>query len=126
MPHYLLIASVIFYTVAFFTFTKFMQIQRKLKNMIKWEVKCTDYFVRRTYQKKYYSFYFEGTYKKEEFNVADKTILPFFKNYFKIQNIYSIYLDPNNLNNYVTPLELIFHKIYLVLTIILIILPFIL
>ena len=111
----------LFWIIAFFAFYKYYKIQKKVNKIPEGLAVCTDFIIKNTYQRKYYIFYYKVLAKKEEFIIQDKVILPLFKNKIKINETYKIYFK--NQDEYVTPIEVITYKLYLFLSLVLIILP---
>ena len=87
---------------------------------------CTDVIVRRTYNKKYYMYFYKFTFKNEEYNVFEKLRLPLWQKKIKIKEKYLMYVEQNNPNNYVTPITTLSYKYYLHGAIMIIILSFLL
>ena len=111
----------LFWIIAFFAFYKYYKIQKKINKMSEGLAVCTDFIIKNTYQRKYYIFYYKVLAKKEEFIIQDKVILPLFKNKIKINETYKIYFK--NQDEYVTPIEVITYRLYLFLSLILVIFP---
>lgn len=105
---------------------KFIHIYHKIKLYSPTKVLCTDSIIRRTYNRKYYIFIYHVKLKKEEFNLRDQTLLPFYPKLIKINQNYLMYIDLNNPDNVVTPLEVLSYKYYLLIGLILLIIIFIL
>ena len=118
------IIFVICFSIAIILFYKFIKFKNKTKNMELIDATCTDTTLRTTYQKNIRMYYYTYTYKDEEYKTADKTRfqIPGFNP--QIKKTFKIYINPKNPNNCITPLEIYYSKIYLILGIILIILPF--
>lgn len=118
------IIFVICYSVAVILIYKFIKFKTKTKNMEECVATCTDTTLRTTYQKNIRYYYYKYTYNKEEYSAADKTRfkIPGFNPERK--KIFKIYINPKNPEDSVTPLEIYYSKIYIILGIILLVLPF--
>ena len=118
------IIFVICYSIAIILIYKFINFKTKTKNMEQIDATCTDTTLRTTYQKNIRMYYYTYTYKDEEYKTADKTRfkIPGFNP--QIKKIFKIYINPKNPEDSVTPLEIYYSKLYLILSIILLILPF--
>ncbi len=103
---------------------KAFMIFKRIKNMQLIDGTCTDVTIKPTYQKNIRMYYYEYKYKKEEYTIADKTrfLIPGFNP--KIKDTVKIYINPKKPEDSITPLEIYRFKMYLILGIILIILPF--
>lgn len=117
---------VICISIAIILFYKFIKFKTKTKDMELIDATCTDTTLKTTYQKNIRMYYYTYTYKSEEYKTADKTRFQILGFNPKIKKIFKIYINPKNPNNCITPLEIYYSKIYLILGIILIILPFLL
>ena len=115
---------VICFSVAIILFYKFIKFKIKTKDMELIDATCTDTTLKTTYQKNIRMYYYTYTYKGEEYKTADKTRFQILGFNPQIKKTFKIYINPKNPNNCITPLEIYFSKIYLILGIILIILPF--
>ena len=115
---------VICFSVAIILLYKFIKFKIKTKDMKLIDATCTDTTLKTTYQKNIRMYYYTYTYKGEEYKTADKTRFQILGFNPKIKKIFKIYINPKNPNNCITPLEIYYSKIYLILGIILIILPF--
>lgn len=117
---------VICFSIAIILFYKFIKFKTKTKDMELIDATCTDTTLKTTYQKNIRMYYYTYTYKSEKYKTADKTRFQILGFNPKIKKIFKIYINPKNPNNCITPLEIYYSKIYLILGIILIILPFLL
>ena len=115
---------VICFSVAIILLYKFIKFKIKTKDMELIDATCTDTTLKTTYQKNIRMYYYTYTYKGEEYKTADKTRFQILGFNPQIKKIFKIYINPKNPNNCITPLEIYYSKIYLILGIILIILPF--
>ena len=115
---------VICFSVAIILLYKFIKFKIKTKDMELIDATCTDTTLKTTYQKNIRMYYYTYTYKGEEYKTADKTRFQILGFNPQIKKTFKIYINPKNPNNCITPLEIYFSKIYLILGIILIILPF--
>ncbi len=115
---------VVCFSIAIILIYKYILFKKKTKNKILIDATCTDTTLKTTYHKNIRIFYYTYVYKDEEYNASDKTrfIIPGFNP--KIKETLKIYIDSKNPANYVTPLEIFYSKIYIILGIILLILPF--
>ena len=115
---------VICFSIAIILFYKFIKFKNKTKNMELIDATCTDTTLRKKKKKNIRMYYYTYTYKDEEYKTANKTRfqIPGFNP--QIKKTFKIYINPKNPNNCITPLEIYYSKIYLILGIILIILPF--
>ena len=118
------IIFVICYSIAVILIYKYIKFKRKIKNMEESVATCTDTTLRTTYQKNIRYYYYKYIYNKEEYSTADKSKfkIPGFNP--EIKKIFKIYINPKNPKDSVTPLEIYFSKINIILGIILLILPF--
>ena len=118
------IVFVICFSIAVILIYHYIKFRRKINNMEIIIAKCSDTTLRTTYQKNIRLYYYTYIYNKEEYTTSDKVRfqIPFFAP--KINKEYKMYINPKNPNNCVTPLEIFYSKIYIILGIILLILPF--
>lgn len=89
------------------------------------EAYCSDVIVRRTYDKKYYMYFYKVKIDDEEISISEKKRLPFMQSKIKIKEVYKVFINPKNTNQYVSPIQVLTYKYYLILAIILIVLPLI-
>ena len=115
---------VVCFSIAIILIYKYILFKKKTKNKILIDATCTDTTLKTTYHINIRIFYYTYVYKDEEYNASDKTrfIIPGFNP--KIKETLKIYIDSKNPTNHVTPLEIFYSKIYIILGIILLILPF--
>lgn len=115
---------VICYSIAVILIYKFIKYQNKIKNMEIVDATCTDTTLRTTYQKNIRLFYYSYTYKNEEYTTSDQTrfTIPGFTP--QIKKTYKIFVNPKKPNICVTPLEIFYSKLYIILSIILLVIPF--
>lgn len=114
---------IIFWLIAFFSFYKYYKIQRKINNLEEYVATCSDILIKNTYNRKYYIYYYEVNYQNNKYILQDKLILPFLKGRIKINEDYKIYINLKNGQDYVTPMEVMTYKLYLFISIALIIIP---
>lgn len=120
------ILFVIFFSIAFILIYKYIRLYLKKKHMIKINATVTDVIKRTTYQKNMYVYFYKYKFKGEEYNTSDNTrhkILGFNP---KINDTYEIFINTKKPSECITPLDLFLSKISLILSIVLIIVPFIL
>lgn len=115
---------VLCFSIAIILIYKYILFKNKIKNKILIDTTCTDTTLKTTYHKNIRIFYYTYNYNNEEYSASDKTrfIIPGFNP--KINRTFKIYIDSKNPTNYVTPLEIFYSKVYIILGIILLILPF--
>ena len=115
---------VICFSIVVILIYKFIMIKRKTKGKILIDATCSDTTLRTTYQKNIRVYYYKYTYNGEEYSTSDKMriLIPGFKP--KIKQVFKIYIDPKKPDYCVTPLEIFYSKIYIILSIILLVLPF--
>ena len=106
----LTIALLIIYFLAIYFFYKYRQIVKKIKEMKLVKAICTDVIVRRTYNRKYYMYFYKYTFKKEENTITDKYLLPIFQNKIKINNKYLMFANEKEA---ISPLTALTYKWYL-------------
>lgn len=114
----------IFYVLAFFSFYKYFIVERKIKKMEQIEAVCTDVIVRRTYEKKYYMYYYKANFNGEEVNFSERKRLPFMQTFILINHKYTMFVS-KDLKDYVLPIQFLTYKFYLWATIFLIVVPLI-
>lgn len=107
--------------IAFFSFYKYYKIQKKINYMEENKATCTDFIIKNTYKRKYYIYYYKVDHK--DIIIEDKMLIPYMKKRIKIGSSYKIYLNSHNDHDYVSPIELITYKLYLFISICLIIIP---
>lgn len=117
------IITTIFFLLAFFSFKYFLKIYNKKKRMIEVKAIVTDVIVRTTYNKKFYMYFYTFSFQDEKVNISDKKRFPFFQNRIKIYDEFFMYVNPHNMDDYVTPIEGMTYKFYLFLSILFILLP---
>ena len=115
---------VICFSIAIILIYKYVLFRNKIKGKILIDATCTDTTLRTTYHKNIRIYYYKYTYEDEEYSTSDKTRFIILGFNPKIKETFKIYIDSKNPNNHVTPLEIFYSKIYIILGIILIILPF--
>ena len=117
---------VICFAIAFILIYKFFIFKKKTLGKIKIEATVSDTTLRTTYQKNIRVYYYKYTYGDEEYSTSDKTrfLIPGFNP--KIKQVFKIYINPKKPEDVVTPLEIFYSKIYIILAIVLLILPFLL
>ena len=117
---------VICYSIFVILIYKFLKFKAKIKNMEIIDAICTDKTLRTTYQKNIRMYFYSYKYNEEDFQTSDSTRLniPGFNP--QINKAFKIYIDPKNPQNYVTPLEIYYSKIYIITAVILLFLPFLL
>ena len=98
----------------------------KKKNMILIRCRVTDTTYRTGYAKNTYIYYYLYTHNNEEYNTNDTTRfkLPLFNP--KINDELNLYINPENPDDRVTPLEIYKAKVYSYLIFLLIIIPILL
>ena len=97
-----------------------------MKNKIKINAKCTSFIIRTFYNKKEYCSFYSFKIKNDEFTASDKSRFPFLKCFIKNNGTYPIYVNKNNPKEYISPYEVIIHKYYLIISILLLIIPLLL
>lgn len=115
---------VLCFSIAIILIYKYILFKNKIKNKILIDATCTDTTLKTTYHKNIRIFYYTYNYNNEEYSASDKTrfIIPGFNP--KINRTFKIYIDSKNPTSCVTPLEIFYSKVYIILGIILLILPF--
>ncbi len=119
-----LLFMTIFYVLAFFSFYKYFIVERKIKKMEQIEAVCTDVIVRRTYEKKYYMYYYKANFNGEEVNFSERKRLPFMQTFILINHKYTMFVS-KDLKDYVLPIQFLTYKFYLWATVFLIVVPLI-
>lgn len=119
------IIFVIFYTIAIIVLFKYYKYYMMKKKMV--FIKCivTDKTYRTGYEKNTYIYYYEYTYKNETYNESDTIRFKFLFNP-NIKDELGIYINRRKPNQAITPYNILLNRIYLITSIILIILPFLL
>ena len=84
----LAIILTIIYLIVIYLVYKYYNYTKKIKYMKEIKVTCSDVIIRRTYNKKYYMYFYKLKYKSEEVIISDKFRLPIFQKYIKINNKY--------------------------------------
>lgn len=120
------ILFVIFFSIAFILIYKYIRLYLKKKHMIKINATVTDVIKRTTYQKNMYVYFYKYKFKGEEYNTSDNTRYKILGFNLKINDTYEIFINTKKPSECITPLDLFLSKISLILSIVLIIVPFIL
>lgn len=115
---------VICFSIAIILIYKYVLFRNKIKGKILIDATCSDTTLRTTYQKNIRVYYYKYTYDGEEYSTSDKTrfLIPGFNP--KIKQVFKIYIDSKKPDDCVTPLEIFYSKVYIILSIILLVLPF--
>ena len=121
-----MILFVIFFSIAFILIYKYIRLYLKKKHMIKINATVTDVIKRTTYQKNMYVYFYKYKFKDEEYNTSDNTRYKILGFNPKINDTYEIFINTKKPSECITPLDLFLSKISLILSIVLIIVPFIL
>ena len=119
------ILFVIFFSIAFILIYKYIRLYLKKKHMIKINATVTDVIKRTTYQKNMYVYFYKYKFKGEEYNTSDNTRYKILGFNPKINDTYEIFINTKKPSECITPLDLFLSKISLILSIVLIIVPFI-
>ena len=119
------ILFVIFFSIAFILIYKYIRLYLKKKHMIKINATVTDVIKRTTYQKNMYVYFYKYKFKDEEYNTSDNTRYKILGFNPKINDTYEIFINTKKPSECITPLDLFLSKISLILSIVLIIVPFI-
>ncbi len=116
-------AFVLLWSTAIILLYKWYQIYKKQRSYKKITCKVTDYTLRTTYHKNQHIYYYSYTYNKEEYTTSDTIRFKLFFFHPKIKDILTIYIDPKNPNISLTPFNILFNNIKLIIAVILLILP---
>ena len=119
------ILFVIFFSIAFILIYKYIRLYLKKKHMIKINATVTDVIKKTTYQKNMYVYFYKYKFKGEEYNTSDNTRVKILGFNPKINDTYEIFINTKKPSECITPLDLFLSKISLILSIVLIIVPFI-
>lgn len=119
------ILFVIFFSIAFILIYKYIRLYLKKKHMIKINATVTDVIKKTTYQKNMYVYFYKYKFKGEEYNTSDNTRVKILGFNPKINDTYEIFINTKKPSECITPLEIFLSKISLILSIVLIIVPFI-
>ena len=119
------ILFVIFFSIAFILIYKYIRLYLKKKHMIKINATVTDVIKRTTYQKNMYVYFYKYKFKGEEYNTSDNTRVKILGFNPKINDTYEMFINTKKPSECITPLDLFLSKISLILSIVLIIVPFI-
>ena len=113
----------LFWGIAIILYYKWYKLNNRMKEMELITCKCTDTTLRTTYQKNIYIYYYTYIIDNEEYSTSDQSRfkLPFFNP--KINQEFGIYVDSKNNNITINPLQIVIHKITLLLAVALTILP---
>ena len=114
---------IISYSIALILIYKIILFKNKLKNMQKIEAIWTDKKIRTKYQKNIRLYFYTYKYKKKIYNISDKTKYKILGFDPQIKEKFCIYIDTQNPNKCVPPLELFKINLYIILSIALIIIP---
>ena len=93
--------------------------------MIKINATVTDVIKKTTYQKNMYVYFYKYKFKGEEYNTSDNTRYKILGFNPKINDTYEMFINTKKPSECITPLDLFLSKISLILSIVLIIVPFI-
>ena len=119
------ILFVIFFSIAFILIYKYIRLYLKKKHMIKINATVTDVIKKTTYQKNMYVYFYKYKFKDEEYNTSDNTRVKILGFNPKINDTYEMFINTKKPSECITPLDLFLSKISLILSIVLIIVPFI-
>lgn len=119
------ILFVIFFSIAFILIYKYIRLYLKKRHMIKINATVTDVIKRTTYQKNMYVYFYKYKFKGEEYNTSDNTRYKILGFNPKINDTYEMFINTKKPSECITPLDLFLSKISLILSIVLIIVPFI-
>ena len=119
------ILFVIFFSIAFILIYKYIRLYLKKKHMIKINATVTDVIKKTTYQKNMYVYFYKYKFKGEEYNTSDNTRYKILGFNPKINDTYEMFINTKKPSECITPLDLFLSKISLILSIVLIIVPFI-
>lgn len=119
------ILFVIFFSIAFILIYKYIRLYLKKKHMIKINATVTDVIKKTTYQKNMYVYFYKYKFKGEEYNTSDNTRVKILGFNPKINDTYEMFINTKKPSECITPLDLFLSKISLILSIVLIIVPFI-
>lgn len=119
------ILFVIFFSIAFILIYKYIRLYLKKRHMIKINATVTDVIKKTTYQKNMYVYFYKYKFKGEEYNTSDNTRVKILGFNPKINDTYEIFINTKKPSECITPLEIFLSKISLILSIVLIIVPFI-
>ena len=119
------ILFVIFFSIAFILIYKYIRLYLKKKHMIKINATVTDVIKKTTYQKNMYVYFYKYKFKGEEYNTSDNTRYKILGFNPKINDTYEMFINTKKPSECITPLEIFLSKISLILSIVLIIVPFI-
>ncbi len=114
-----------FFSIAFILIYKYIRLDLKRKKMIKINAIVTDVIRKTTYQKNMYVYYYKYKFKGEEYNTSDNTRVKILGFNPKINDTYEMFINTKKPSECITPLEIFLSKISLILSIVLIIVPFI-
>ena len=120
------ILFVIFFSIAFILIYKYIRLYLKKKHMIKINATVTDVIKKTTYQKNMYVYFYKYKFKGEEYNTSDNTRYKILGFNPKINDTYEMFINTKKPSECITPLDLFLSKISLILSIVLIIVPFLL
>ena len=119
------ILFVIFFSIAFILIYKYIRLYLKKRHMIKINATVTDVIKKTTYQKNMYVYFYKYKFKGEEYNTSDNTRVKILGFNPKINDTYEMFINTKKPSECITPLEIFLSKISLILSIVLIIVPFI-
>ena len=119
------ILFVIFFSIAFILIYKYIRLYLKKRHMIKINATVTDVIKKTTYQKNMYVYFYKYKFKGEEYNTSDNTRYKILGFNPKINDTYEMFINTKKPSECITPLDLFLSKISLILSIVLIIVPFI-
>ena len=119
------ILFVIFFSIAFILIYKYIRLYLKKRHMIKINATVTDVIKKTTYQKNMYVYFYKYKFKGEEYNTSDNTRYKILGFNPKINDTYEMFINTKKPSECITPLEIFLSKISLILSIVLIIVPFI-
>ena len=115
---------IIFFSIAGIYLYKWLNIHKKIKNMYLIKAHVTDVIQKTTYHKNIYEYYYSYTFQNEKYNTSDKLKYNFLWKP-KIDDEVLMYIDKKNTNNNVTPWQTYLYKLYFIIMIISLIIPFI-
>lgn len=121
-----IILTTLSFVFAFFLFRRFIEIYKKMKNMIEIEAIVTDVIVRTTYNRKYYMYYYSFVFGGNEYTIEDKKRTPWMHKKIVINQTILMYILPDNPKEYISPMSVLTYKYYLLLAICFIVLPLLL
>lgn len=114
------------WAIALILFFKWYKLKQEIRKMDLITCKVIDKSLRTTYQKNIYTFYYLYIINNEEYHTSDQTRYKLFFFNHQINDELKLYVNWKNPQKVITPLQIVYHNIKLLLALFLFIFPILL